>query len=374
MTDAEFSPDGTLLAASGKDGTVTVRAPSTGHVSFVVNEHRAPVTSLAFIDDGRYLLSISPDNGVVLATRVADGQLMWRGQHVNGATIAAARSGGWFATAGEGGRVRIWKRGENELSFVPSQTLNAHRDKVHDIVFIERTDVVWLATAGADKKLAIWRQNRDGDFVLVSREAFSGEVRSLSFNSRSNMLAFAAGKHVYISRLSADGNVSIIVDNTDHIDIVHDVAFPGDGSRFLSGGKDRTVFVYDVLAWLTSSSDAVVSQIQINPLRKINSVTLPMLPVREIAPDPSGESFALVGFDNPGGAVKDVNVTDRLDSGFSIQGSAFLTRLHGLDPGHGSIEVSLLTGSSRSLIRDLNHGYTSETTQHSFVGATSPPS
>src|SRR5207247_444839 len=61
-----FTPDGTLLATTGRDREVRLFDVARGAEVGVLDEHRAPVTALAFAPDGKTLATASRDQTVRL--------------------------------------------------------------------------------------------------------------------------------------------------------------------------------------------------------------------------------------------------------------------------------------------------------------------
>jgi WD40 repeat protein len=95
-TSLQFSPDGTLLAVAGSDRHVTVWELERGSVASVLEGHRARISSLEFVPDGRLL------------TADSDGELrLWDAR--TGALVRRDREpAGIGCIAAAGPRVFVW--------------------------------------------------------------------------------------------------------------------------------------------------------------------------------------------------------------------------------------------------------------------------
>jgi WD40 repeat protein len=114
-----FNPTGTLLASGGSDGEITLWDGTTGHLQATLTGHSAPIHSLAFLPDGRRLVSGAghgPDSGKVdldatvrvwdvttqqLITILGDHRLrVW--------TLAVSPDGRSITSGGAGDGIKLW--------------------------------------------------------------------------------------------------------------------------------------------------------------------------------------------------------------------------------------------------------------------------
>lgn len=89
--EVALSPDGTALAAAGKDQRVLLLASPQSTPEFLIG-HGAPVQSVAFSDDGRTLFSASQD-GAIRAWQMATRRELMTWQHPQAASWLAVAPG-----------------------------------------------------------------------------------------------------------------------------------------------------------------------------------------------------------------------------------------------------------------------------------------
>jgi WD40 repeat protein len=199
-----WSPDATLLAVSDCDGNLDVREPWTGNVVLKTSVADQPLWSLAWSPDGRTLagganmnqritLWSMPTGEVLRSWKVGSGYingLAWSPDGERLASVAGtlkvwdpatgtrlwklyayARAvdwrGGWIATGGVDGLVRIWNVGESGEATEPTNeevltaensrpllTLRGHAARVRAVAW--RPDGEALASSGSDGTIKVW--------------------------------------------------------------------------------------------------------------------------------------------------------------------------------------------------------------------------
>lgn len=269
LTDIEFSPDGSLVAASGKDGTVTVRyvddvpdpdpnvetpLHSAGDVKFEVWGQESIVRSTAFIQievEGEwkdFLLTVSAsrnpenrdvDKNKVLLTDVETGLPVWQGHDNGGTQVEASPSGNVIVSADANGHAKIWTRVPGTVTFEQHEKfVDVHPGGAYiaDLMVINDE---YFVTAGLDRKLKLVQITDEGARVKWSYNFDNqgqGKVRNLDYDPYNGVLAVASGNELSFWKfdqqtgtLSVWGPEGQPADNVfgiqDHIKNVQGVAF-----------------------------------------------------------------------------------------------------------------------------------------------------
>jgi len=157
LFDAEFSPDGTLLATAGYDRDIHLWDFASGKLLRSMTSHNGAVYDLAFSPDGTVLASASGD-GTCKIWQVATGERFdtLNQPEAEQFRVAFTPDSRYIVAAGGDNRIRLW-------SFVSKtapklnpllQTRFGHEDAIVDLVI--SPDGKQLATTSADRALKLW--------------------------------------------------------------------------------------------------------------------------------------------------------------------------------------------------------------------------
>ncbi len=191
LYDAEFSPDGQLLATAGYDRTIRIWRTENGEVLHTIAVHNGAVFDLAFDPSGTVLASASADQTVKL-WRVSDGTRLDTLSQPQGELyrVAFTRDGQHILAAGADKRLHFWlfvSREKPESNPVVESRF-AHESGLTTFALSGNGD--YLITAAADRTLKLWSLPD-----LVERHAYGTQSDMVSaIASAPNGKSFVAGR------------------------------------------------------------------------------------------------------------------------------------------------------------------------------------
>lgn len=190
-----FLPDGRGVLSGAKDGTVRVWDVASGRQLRLVAEHPPGPVPYAFSPDRRVLATSGHDGLVTMSgyalwcgrtvqlRELGTGKLMRTLRGHEGGVIALSFSpdGRQVASAGSDATVRVWDVANGE----EIRVLHGHQGDVLSVAY--SPDGRWLATGGVDRTVRVHGIATSGEMRLA--EEGQGEILSLAFSPDGRVLA-----------------------------------------------------------------------------------------------------------------------------------------------------------------------------------------
>jgi WD40 repeat protein len=271
-----WSPDGTKLAAGGKDGTVHLWETDSGRELHVLRGHKSPVWSVAFSAGGTRVAAWEED-GTVKIWDANTGQLSAEVVHPgdvhagawspDGKLLASGHGDGTVTVSGtQAGDKTVTMRGHaggiNSVAWSPDGTrlASASQDftaRIWDVALgktvlgplrhsLVITALAWepdgqrLATGSADERVKIWNATT-GREVVTLRGHFQ-TITSLSWGPGGRLASGCRDGSMRIWTSIRDQEASLL---PGHDVRVRSVSWSPDGKRLASCGDDGMVRIWD---------------------------------------------------------------------------------------------------------------------------------
>lgn len=288
------SPDGTQALSGAGDGSLVLWDLETGGTIGQIEAHSDAVTAVAFSNDGRLAFSASVDD-TVQVWNLADGTLIQtlrvpgddllaltvnpntteiivglrlggliRWNYVTTETMAFGTvslythsgavnsvaynpSGSWVISGGEDQRVIVW----DVATGAAIQLFETHQGAVNGVAFSPdgRT-----ALSGGDDNFVYWWNTvpSEVDRVLAQnrlRDELKDNILSTAYDPTGNfLLATDLYTHLVLYNTNTGRTQRIYQEGpraSAHTDAINTIAFNPDGTRFVTGGDDNRLLVWD---------------------------------------------------------------------------------------------------------------------------------
>jgi WD40 repeat protein len=178
----DFSPDGSLIAAGGRDNFVRLYDAASGRLFFKLEGHEDQVSSVVFSPDGSILASGSHDYSIRLWD-ISTGNLikLLQSEPVSVQDVKFSPDGNFLASASFDWSIRLWEVETGRLA----NTLEGHTDWLNSAIFSPVDDLI--ASGGFDNTIRIWEVTSGRH--LRTLEHHGNSINSLSFSPDGSQLA-----------------------------------------------------------------------------------------------------------------------------------------------------------------------------------------
>lgn len=261
ILDGLFSPDDSLLALGRRDGHLSVRSVADGSIRWERRAHESGVRNVSFPQDGRLLLTSSPDGTAKLWDAASGDEAATlvhsRAEGIRKAVRVSLFSpdGRLILTAGNDRRAVLWSRESRQMIFESSHP-----------------EEIWAGAISPDSRH--FAVGTLGHVQIVDVLRKTPPLGLAAGAKMTTCLAFSPdGKRLAGS--SYDGSVRIwdaesgalLGQGTGHRQEVEMVSFSPDGKRLLSAGGDGSARLWDGVtakAWQPSDdSGDLLSPMQV---------------------------------------------------------------------------------------------------------------
>lgn len=236
-----FSPDAALIASARDDGATLLWDISAGTE---IRQFLPPtsygasrrVNSIAFDPTGASLVS-GWDDGTVILWRVSDGLILrnFRAHDLSVNDVAFSPDGQTILTASDDDTAKLWT-----LYGVATQTLTGHTADVNCLAF--SSDGAFILTGSDDDTVRRWRVET-GDEMRVYQQ-HEGNINRVAFSPDDSTLVSASSDGTVVWWMTSSGQVLDVF--SEHAGTVWDVGFSPDGQYMLSTSSDGTARLWDV--------------------------------------------------------------------------------------------------------------------------------
>jgi hypothetical protein len=189
LYDAEFSPDGELIATAGYDRQIRIWNAESGELVRLIEGHNGAIFDLAFSPDGTILASASGDETIKL-WKVSDGQRLdtLNQPQAEQFSVAFTPDGKFVVGAGADNRVRLWRLLSKDKPVINPvvHARFAHEDDIVKTAMSKDGD--WLVSASSDGSLKIWTLPDLTQRLVIERQPDLVSGISIAPNSESFMV------------------------------------------------------------------------------------------------------------------------------------------------------------------------------------------
>ncbi|MFD3515139.1 TIR domain-containing protein [Streptomyces sp. NPDC058657] len=235
LVSAVFSPAESVLATASNDGDIYLWNPSGGEYLREFDAETEHIWAAAFSSDGVLLATANDDDSVRLWYRSTGAYVCELHEHRGRVRSIAFRPGeDVLATGCDDSHVRICDARSGEL-LADLAGEDGHSDRVYGVAFGTGPEGRWLASAGWDGTVILWRHGT----AARRLRGPGGRLWTVAAHPARPLVA-AAGDDRRIL-LWDSGTGTLLADLAGHTGRILSLAFSPDGTTLASGGEDGTV-------------------------------------------------------------------------------------------------------------------------------------
>ena len=268
ISTASFTSDGARVISSSYDKTIRIWDANTGSQLMVLKGHEGAVGGLSISPDGKRIVSASEDRTAKIWDLATGAELMTLRGHDKGVlSVAFSPDGSQIVTAGQ--TIKVWEvaSGTQLASFV------GHQDMVSGVAFspdgrriisgsYDETIKMWVPGEDPTAPLTLEGQHGgmafspDGKYIVTGGKnigiwdtATGDEVKSIdeagrcvSFSPDAERIISTDGNDINVSDVSSGKKLMTL---SGHEGPIWSMSYSPDGMRIVSGGKDKTVRIWN---------------------------------------------------------------------------------------------------------------------------------
>ena len=236
VTGAAFSPNGLQIVTGNTDGTARIWDARTGTTIHVLTGHKLQVLGVAISPDGTRIVTASGDHtakvwDVKTGKRLFD--LTGHTLDVNSASFS--RDGTRIVTAAVDNTAKIWDAATGGHRF----NLIGHTDIVNAASF--SPDGTRIVTAANDNRAKLW--DAETGACLFDLKGHTWAVTSAVFSPDGRRIV--TGSYDTTAKVWDAHSGVALHDLKGHTSVVKCVAFSPDGTRIVTGSGDKTAKLWD---------------------------------------------------------------------------------------------------------------------------------
>lgn len=293
ITALAYSDDGRLLAI-GRFKSVELRDAQSQKVLRTLSGAEGKVTRLAFLNDGKQLIAASGISGLygqACIWNTADGKLRRdiRGHRDILYAAVPSADGKLLATAGYDRRIHLWKLSDGSQV----RTFEGHNGAVFDLAF--SPDGTVLASASADQTVKLWHV-ATGQRLDTLSQPLKEQFATLFSPGGETILAAGADNRIrvwqFVSRERPRINPLLVARFAHEGPITH-LAWAQNGNTLVTVSEDRSIKLWETNNYTQThvfdEQPDVMAAIAVSPRENVLAVgrmdgTLELLRLPSVAP------------------------------------------------------------------------------------------